>query len=91
VQTRTTRGIQKLLPKKKLLEPYCNYDKVNSPDKCPTEVYYDLRNIKDQLTTIQEEVDDALQQQPSQKVPKWDIRVRSKKEPVVKGPLKENF
>jgi hypothetical protein len=52
-------------------------------------VYKDLRNIKTQLGEITEEVDNALENQPPQTVPKWRIQVRSIKKPIIKGPFKK--
>jgi hypothetical protein len=52
-------------------------------------VYKDLRNIKTQLGEITEGVDNALENQPPQTVPKWRIQVRSIKKPIIKGPFKK--
>jgi len=87
-------------PKKKLnnttTENYCNPDKVNVQDSCPTGVYDDLRKIKNQLGDISDEVADALKAQKHYRKPTWDIRVRSKQKPYIGGPIggtttKEDF
>lgn len=79
-----------------LTENYCNPDNVNVQDSCPTGVYDDLRKIKNQLGDISDEVEDALNAQKHYRKPKWDIRVISKQQPIITGPIggkttKEDF
>lgn len=56
-----------------------------SPGGCPSKIYKDLYEIKDQLVAITDEVDDALEAQPipdKHKETKWDITVESKTKPT---------
>lgn len=65
-------------------------DDDNNDDNCAPRVYTDLRNVKNQLVSITDEVDDALQTQQEMnpgsdsQSQTWDVQFQSDVKPVVR-------